>query len=151
MATKRATCQFCPLAHPELVENGNIVVFSKKLLWFFHFWIIAFYNSMCCLHFSDFHIDGGQDFFLFLYIKSTTCVGSRVGGCLVVAKIFEVLLMCCNEPEMRGWVITHSLLQCFTWAQKACTPLPWHTHTHTRFVKERGTGSIFLNVHKNKY
>lgn len=27
VATKRATCQFCPLVHPEPVENGRIVGF----------------------------------------------------------------------------------------------------------------------------
>lgn len=44
-------------------------------------------------------------------------------GCRVVAEIFEVPLMCCNEPEMRGWVITHKLLECFMWAQKKLAPV----------------------------
>lgn len=77
-------------------------------------------------------------------------VAEQGGGCLLMAKIFEVLLMCCNEPEMRGWVITHQLLQCFMWAREACTPLAscTHTCTHTS-LKEKELAGYFWMYTKN--
>ena len=98
---------------------------------------------------------GGTFFRLFLCIKNTSSVcffffflGLVAGwaGCRVVAKIFEVLLMCCNEPEMRGWVITHKLLECFMGAQKKLVPV-WPRGRGT------GTGRVFskcLLEKKNK-
>lgn len=60
--------------------------------------------------------------------------GSRVGGYRVAAKIFEVRLY--EEPKPGGWVITHRLLRCCTWAQEACTPLPSCMHTSNSKRKE---------------
>lgn len=112
------------------------VFFSWRLLWFSHIKSVTGSQQQC----TYFHIDWGTFLCLFLCIKNTSSVCflglvAEWAGCRVVARIFEVPLMCCNEPEMRGWVITHKLLECFMWAQKkACTRLA------------KGTGRYFLNA-----
>lgn len=56
----------------------------------------------------------------------------------MVAKIFDVLLMCCNEPEMRGRVITQTPAALRVETSESLYPSGLrHTHTQTQTLQER--------------